>query len=109
MGREEGNGKPWPLEAPHLSVVKAVVPVPPVKSSQCPTMDSLQQIQTCSGLNESTVLWGGAVHPHKSNLRSQFSSLNWQDFSSVSHRSGPGPSTSNYCYDFWTNGQRLCV
>lgn len=58
MGREEGKGRPWPLEAPHLFVVKAVVPVPPVKSSQCPTMDSLQQIQTCSGLSESTVLWG---------------------------------------------------
>lgn len=58
MGREEGKGRPRPLEAPHLSVVKAVVHVPPVKSSQLPSMDSLQQIHTCSGLSEITVLWG---------------------------------------------------
>lgn len=61
MGREEGKGRP--LQAPHLSVVKAVVHVPPVKSSQCPTMDSLQQIQTCSALSEITVLWGCSQPP----------------------------------------------
>lgn len=60
LGREEcmKRRENREREEPHLSVVKAVVHVPPIKSSQCPTLDSLQQNQTCSGLSEITVLVG---------------------------------------------------
>lgn len=98
MGRKQGKGRPQ--ESPHLSVVKAVVHVPPIKSFQCPSVDSLQQIQTGSALSEVTALWGctqpSKVSPQKLVIITELA---------VSHRSGPRPSTCNYCCDFEQMGR----